>query len=99
MAMKRVERELDGNPDRRAFFICVLAIATPDGREETFEGRVYGTLTFPPRGERGFGYDPIFIPEGHRFTFGEMDPEKKHAMSHRAKAFEKFSAALRLEHS
>jgi XTP/dITP diphosphohydrolase len=65
--------------------------------EETFEGRVYGALTFPPRGERGFGYDPIFIPEGHRFTFGEMDPAAKRTMSHRAKAFEKFSAALELE--
>jgi XTP/dITP diphosphohydrolase len=99
IAMKRVEDELNGNPDRRAFFVCVLAMALPGGHEETFEGRVYGTLTFPPRGERGFGYDPIFIPEGHRFTFGEMDPAAKHAMSHRAKAFEKFSAALALEKS
>ena len=99
LAMKRVENELGGNPDRRAFFVCVLAVAKPDGRDETFEGRVYGTLTFPPRGERGFGYDPIFVPEGHRFTFGEMDPEAKHAMSHRAKAFEKLSAALELEKS
>jgi len=95
-AMARVEKELNGNPDRRAYFVCVLALALPDGREETFEGRVYGSLTFPPRGERGFGYDPIFVPEGHRFTFGEMDPAAKHAMSHRAKAFEKFSAALGL---
>lgn len=99
IAMKRVEDEMNGNPDRRAFFVCVLAMALPGGHEETFEGRVYGTLTFPPRGERGFGYDPIFIPEGHRFTFGEMDPAAKHAMSHRAKAFEKFSAALVLEKS
>ena len=99
LAMKRVENELGGNPDRRAFFVCVLAIVTPNSEEETFEGRVYGTLTFPPRGERGFGYDPIFIPEGHRFTFGEMDPVTKHAMSHRAKAFDKFSAALKLEQS
>lgn len=94
IAMRRVEKELNGNPDKRAFFVCVLALATPEGAEETFEGRVYGSLTFPPRGERGFGYDPIFVPEGQRFTFGEMDPEAKHAMSHRAKAFEKFSAAL-----
>ena len=92
-AMRRVERELGGNPDKRAFFICVLALAAPDGAAESFEGRVYGTLTFPPRGERGFGYDPIFIPEGHRFTFGEMEPAKKHAMSHRARAFEKFVAS------
>ena len=94
MAMRRVEDALNGNPDRRAYFVCVLALAAPDGTDETFEGRVYGSLTFPPRGERGFGYDPIFIPEGHRFTFGEMDPAAKHAMSHRAKAFEKFVAAL-----
>lgn len=99
LAMKRVEDELGGNPDRRAFFVCVLALAMPDGQDETFEGRVYGTLTFPPRGERGFGYDPIFIPEGGRFTFGEMDPSAKHVMSHRAKAFEKLSAALALEKS
>jgi XTP/dITP diphosphohydrolase len=93
-AMKRVERELGGNPDKRAFFVCVLALALPDGAAETFEGRVYGTLTFPPRGERGFGYDPIFIPEGQRFTFGEMDPAKKHAMSHRARAFGEFVAKV-----
>jgi XTP/dITP diphosphohydrolase len=94
VAMSRVERELDGNPDRRAFFVCVLALTFPGGESETFEGRVYGALTFPPRGERGFGCDPIFIPEGQRFTFGEMDPAKKHAMSHRAKAFEKFVATV-----
>ncbi len=97
LAMQRVEKELDGNPDRRAFFVCVLALVTPSGEEETFEGRVYGALTFPPRGERGFGYDPIFIPEGHRFTFGEMEPAAKHAMSHRANAFDKLSALLKLE--
>lgn len=91
-AMKRVELELDGNPDRRAHFVCVLALAAPDGSCDTYEGRVYGALTFPPRGERGFGYDPIFIPEGKRFTFAEMDPNAKHAISHRAKAFEKFVA-------
>jgi XTP/dITP diphosphohydrolase len=94
VAMARVQSELDGNPDRRAYFICVLALATPEGSSETFEGRVYGALTFPPRGERGFGYDPIFIPEGYRFTFGEMDPAAKHAMSHRAKAFDKFVASV-----
>jgi XTP/dITP diphosphohydrolase len=95
-AMARIEKELGGNPDRRAHFVCVLALAAPDGNCETYEGRVYGTLTFPPRGMRGFGYDPIFIPEAQRFTFGEMDPDAKHAISHRAKAFEKFVAqALR----
>ena len=94
IAMARVEKELNGNPDRRAYFVCVLALVIPDDGEETFDGRVYGSLTFPPRGERGFGYDPIFVPEGQRFTFGEMEPAEKHAMSHRAKAFEKFTAAL-----
>ena len=65
--------------------MCVLALAAPDAATEIFEGRVYGTLDFPPRGKLGFGYDPIFIPEGHRFTFGEMDPKEKHAISHRAR--------------
>ncbi len=94
LAMRRVETELGGNPDRRAYFVCVLALSLPDGSEECFEGRVYGTLVFPPRGQKGFGYDPIFVPEGGHLTFGEMDPAAKHAVSHRAKAFAKFSAAL-----
>ena len=94
LAMRRVETELGDNPDRRAYFVCVLALSLPDGRDETFEGRVYGTLTFPPRGDQGFGYDPIFVPEGGSLTFGEMDPVAKHAVSHRAKAFARFSAAL-----
>ncbi|MEY4880540.1 MAG: hypothetical protein RJB62_2009 [Pseudomonadota bacterium] len=94
LAMHRVETELGANPERRAYFVCVLALSLPDGRDETFEGRVYGTLTFPPRGKQGFGYDPIFVPEGGHLTFGEMDPGSKHAISHRAKAFAKFSAAL-----
>ena len=72
-------------------FICVLALATPDGRSETYEGRVYGALTFPPRGERGFGYDPIFVADGQAITFGEMDPSVKHGISHRAVAFAKFA--------
>jgi len=91
-AMRRVEEELNGNPDKRAYFVCVLALAKPGAATETFEGRVYGALTFPPRGIFGFGYDPIFIPEHGRFTFGEMDPKAKHAVSHRARAFEKFVA-------
>jgi XTP/dITP diphosphohydrolase len=93
-AMKRVEAELGekGSPDRRASFVCALALALPQAKTETFEGRVFGSLTFPPRGEKGFGYDPIFVPEGYRFTFGEMDPAAKHAMSHRARAFAKFVA-------
>jgi len=93
-AMTRVEKEVGGNPDRAAHFVCVLALAFPDGGEEVFEGRVDGTLVFPPRGEKGFGYDPIFIPEGGQETFGEMEPDAKHVISHRAKAFAKFSAWL-----
>lgn len=86
-AMARVERELAGSPNRRAHFICALALAFPGGETQIFEGRVEGTLVFPPRGERGFGYDPIFLPDGENETFGEMDPARKHAMSHRARAF------------
>jgi XTP/dITP diphosphohydrolase len=93
-AMVRVEETLAGKSDRRAHFVCVLALAWPDGRCETFEGRVDGRLVWPPRGDRGFGYDPIFLPDGHDLTFGQMDPAKKHAISHRARAFEKFLAAL-----
>ena len=95
IAMARVEKEMSGNPDKRAHFVCVLALSAPGAQTETFEGRAYGTLDFPPRGQFGFGYDPIFMPEGYRFTYAEMDPHAKHAISHRAKAFEKFvNAAL-----
>lgn len=87
-AMERVRVALDDTPDREAYFVCVLALAWPDGHVETFEGRVYGRLVFPPRGDRGFGYDPIFEPVGETRTFGEMDASEKHAMSHRAQAFE-----------
>jgi XTP/dITP diphosphohydrolase len=92
IAMARVESELTAKPgrDMRAWFVCALALAAPGYETEIFEGQVFGTLTFPPRGSRGFGYDPIFVPEGYRQTFGEMDPLAKHAISHRAKAFAKF---------
>jgi XTP/dITP diphosphohydrolase len=93
-AMERVRRALGNNPDRRAYFACALALAWPDGDLVAVEGRVHGSLTFPPRGHRGFGYDPIFVPEGHRLTFGEMDPAAKHAISHRAQAFAKLVAGL-----
>ena len=93
MAMARVEEDLAGNSNRRAHFVCVLALAWPDGRCETFEGRIDGQLVWPPRGDRGFGYDPMFLPDGHDLTFGQMDPALKHAISHRARAFEKFLAA------
>ena len=88
-AMRRVSEALllGGNPDRSCSFVCALALSWPDGHTESFEGRVAGTVTWPARGERGFGYDPIFTPNGYSQTFGEMDPEHKHAMSHRADAF------------
>jgi XTP/dITP diphosphohydrolase len=88
IAMERVHREL-GEQDRSAFFIAVLALAWPDGEIELFRGEVAGALVWPPRGERGFGYDPMFVPEGGRATFGEMDPAQKHRISHRARAFAK----------
>jgi XTP/dITP diphosphohydrolase len=91
-AMARVEEELDDSEDRSAYFLCALALAWPDGHRESFEGRVDGALVWPPRGDRGFGYDPIFLPEGETLTFGEMAPARKHAMSHRARAFAKLVA-------
>jgi XTP/dITP diphosphohydrolase len=96
VAMNRVEAEMraSGNPDKRAHFVCALALAAPAAPTRIFEGRAYGSIDFPPRGQYGFGYDPIFVPEGHRFTFAEMNPEAKHAISHRAKAFEKFVKAV-----
>jgi XTP/dITP diphosphohydrolase len=94
VAMERIRRELGNNPDRRAHFVCALALASPDGDLVAVEGTVHGSLTFPARGSRGFGYDPIFVPEGHRQTFGEMDPAAKHAISHRAHAFAKLVASL-----
>jgi XTP/dITP diphosphohydrolase len=96
IAMARIEKELreKNATDFSAKFVCALAIAMPphDGKEgevKSFEGEVHGTLTFPPRGDHGFGYDPIFIPEGWDQTFGEIDPHVKNAMSHRARAFQK----------
>ena len=87
-AMERVYREL-GDRDRSASFVAVLTLAWPDGDTELFRGEVQGTLTWPPRGDRGFGYDPIFVPIGGTETFGEMDPAEKHEISHRARAFAK----------
>ncbi len=92
LAMKKVEQALGDNPDRTAHFACALSLAWPDGHRETVEGAVYGTLTFPPRGDKGFGYDPIFVPDGHGETFGEADPDWKHSVSHRAAAFRKLVA-------
>jgi len=86
LAMRRGEQEL-GDGDPAAHFVCALALAWPDGHVEAVEGKVFGRLVFPPRGDRGFGYDPIFIPTGFDTTFAEMDPTAKHSMSHRADAF------------
>lgn len=95
-AMEKVEEALQatGSSDRSAKFVCALAVAWPDGSEAVFEGEVHGTLVWPPRGSRGFGYDPVFLAEGEAETFGEMEPARKHAMSHRARAVEKLRAAL-----
>ena len=95
-AMEKVERELIAidAQDRSANFVSCLAVAWPDGHEVTFRGEVHGTLTWPPRGEMGFGYDPVFVPNGFDVTFAELRPDQKHAMSHRAVAFEKLKAAL-----
>ena len=97
MAMGKVEgklAELGEDVDRSAHFVCTLALVWPDGEEAVFEGRVSGTLVWPPRGTQGFGYDPVFQPLGHSITFGEMEPAAKHAMSHRAVAFAKLVDAV-----
>jgi XTP/dITP diphosphohydrolase len=86
-AMEKVETALAGKADRRAYFACALALAWPDGHVEPFEGEVHGRLVWPPRGGRGFGYDPMFRADGHDETFGEMEPAAKHRISHRARAF------------
>jgi XTP/dITP diphosphohydrolase len=85
--MAAVNEKLAGTEDRRAWFVAALCVAWPDGHTETFLGRVDGTAVWPPRGDKGFGYDPIFVPSGAQQTFGEMDPDVKHAISHRARAF------------
>ncbi|RED15971.1 RdgB/HAM1 family non-canonical purine NTP pyrophosphatase [Parasphingopyxis lamellibrachiae] len=97
MAMGKVEgklAELGLDADRSAYFACTLALAWPDGHSEVFEGRIAGMLTWPPRGELGFGYDPVFMPEGQDRTFAEIDPQEKHAISHRANAFAKMLKAV-----
>jgi XTP/dITP diphosphohydrolase len=97
MAMGKVEgklAELGPDVDRGGYFTCTLALAWPDGHAEIFEGRVHGTLAWPPRGTLGFGYDPVFVPLGRDQSFAEIDPAEKHAISHRADAFAKLVAAL-----
>jgi len=96
LAMRKVEERLDevASDDRFAWFTCALALAWPDGPAVVVEGVVEGELVFPGRGDRGFGYDPIFVPAGGALTFGEMDPAEKDALSHRARAFAKLKAAV-----
>jgi XTP/dITP diphosphohydrolase len=96
LAMAKVEERLTASEseDRFAWFTCALALAWPKGPAVVVEGRIDGALSFPPRGTLGFGYDPIFTPEGYHQTFGEMDPQAKDAISHRARAFAKLQAAL-----
>ena len=95
MAMGKVEgmlQQKEANVDRSSAFHCVLALAWPDGEQAIYEGIAKGTLTWPPRGTLGFGYDPVFVPEGREQTFAELDPSDKHAISHRADAFGKLVA-------
>lgn len=92
-AMALVHERAGDAADRRAWFMAALCLAWPDGHTEVFMGRVDGTLVWPPRGGKGFGYDPVFVPEGGTRTFAEMDPEAKHAVSHRARAFAQVMAS------
>jgi XTP/dITP diphosphohydrolase len=96
--MAQVNERIGANPDRRAWFIAALCLGWPDGHTETFLGRIDGRAVWPPRGDKGFGYDPMFVPCGpvHNMgkqTFGEMDSDEKHAISHRARAFAQVLAA------
>jgi len=100
LAMRTVEDRLRGKADRRAHFVAVLGLAWPDGHVEEFEAEVDGTLVWPPRGTKGFGYDPMFLPDGFATTFGEMTSDEKHGLppkgqglSHRARAFLKLAEA------
>ncbi|HYM72926.1 MAG TPA: RdgB/HAM1 family non-canonical purine NTP pyrophosphatase [Stellaceae bacterium] len=90
-AMARVHREL-ADKDRSATFVSVLALAWPDGEEALFRGEVHGALSWPPRGDKGFGYDPIFVPDGYAVTFGEIEPAEKYRIDHRSRAFARLVA-------
>lgn len=92
MAMAKVEKLARHAADRRAWFSCALVLAWPDGHTEAFLGEAHGSWVWPPRGTNGFGYDPMFVPDGHSQTFGEMTPAAKHAISHRAAAFAQLAA-------
>lgn len=98
IAMEKVEEALvkkgaETPEERKANFMCALCLAFPGGENQVFEGRVFGHINWPPRGDKGFGYDPVFTPDGHDITFAEMEPAAKHAMSHRAGAFKLFVEA------
>lgn len=95
-AMQRVHSELGGEMNRSAYFIAVLALAKPDGTHLFFEGRCDGIMIWPPRGNKGFGYDPMFLPNGYDVTFGEMEKEEKHKISHRAEALQQFLQNINL---
>lgn len=92
-AMGTVHERMGDNADRRAWFVAALCLAWPDGHTETFVGRIDGAVAWPPRGDKGFGYDPMFVPAGAQLSFGEMDPDEKHAVSHRARAFAQVMAS------
>jgi len=93
LAMRTINEKLDGETDRTAHFIAALALAWPDGDLEVFEGRVDGSLVWPPSGNQGFGYDPMFRPDGREITFGQFEPAEKHRISHRADAFRQLVTA------
>lgn len=92
MAMERVQNEMGNNPDRSAYFVSCLVLAWPDGHYETVEGYVHGTLQFPPRGDKGHGYDPVFVPDGETRSYGEMTEGEKEKSSHRGDSFRKMLA-------
>ena len=95
-AMQRVHDALGTANDRSAYFIAVLTLVMPDGSYHTFEGRVNGHITWPPRGDKGHGYDPVFVPDGETRTFAEMDEEEKNSLSHRGRAIQKLLAWLKI---
>jgi XTP/dITP diphosphohydrolase len=94
VAMQRVHEALDNSTDRSAYFIAVLALVSPDGKEEIFEGRADGRIAWPPRGDKGHGYDPVFIPDGETRSFAEMEEGEKNRISHRGRAMQKLLAWL-----
>ena len=93
LAMKKIHRELENIDDKSAHFTCALTLCWPDGHTESFEGKVFGKIIWPPQGDKGFGYDPTFVANGMDISFAEMEPKAKHAISHRSKAFKKLVEA------